>query len=674
MATYFVHPRGTGNTCQQFRNPETPAPNLQVLFEVISDETLREIDVGLQANDEILVTGEIRGTQSNPYSAYAIADCRFFTNLTGGVTIRNWESFDPQPNNPLLRPMPKQGVLRGDIRVSSVFVYNPTDETWSAELSSLPSVGNNTYTAPPSLSAVIYNWAVHEPTGKYRGHLRRAATAADVQQVRNSWHFDQATKILKMRITDADGNPIDETVSPPLHPSNVTSFMLNNVNSLLTVQRPVGWVIKDLYTANAYAAGGAYQISTENAQGCTISNCISLDAAGHHYFGHTGDTAPSAPDTVRNKIENCVGNSLYGAPSDNTNPFTESGFACPISCNGPSAADFLSSGNRWYVDSPLDPTGEPLYPVRSRGATSMGSGSKQNFALRFEILRDRFDFLDSRDFNANGRFLAFRTKLPDEVDLIDPTFDSLPCKFTECTFTNAAPLVVAADVSTYPTAIGFRDCVFTTRASDGTEPAIEPTASPYGFGLGIADPSAPRRVVVMEACTIVMNLDHPQAFFTSPLFILARHTTLIMRGCVIIDTGARAQQQQAAMFFYYDDPGNAKGTRLSVTDSLIYFANLTGTRRLVSNDLLLNEPQDNARQFDGNCYVNVNLFSNHDQFVDQANFISPSGVDRAPDARGLTFPVFIPSVLTQVVRTWWSDNPVRTRAIQNLLKLETLLP
>jgi hypothetical protein len=649
MANYYVHPSGTGTTQAQMQNAATPAPSINRLFAAVSAGT------GFVEGDVVYVSGIIRGTAANPERSFA--NYNFAGNPAGavGVTFTPWTTAEPNPGALTI----SQPFLRGDVPI--------TGGSWTAS--------GNTYTYTLAtgldLTAVLFRWGrVVEQQGRHFGHLKWVVDAATVATTDNSWFYDSATGVLTIRITDRFGTLLSGAGSAPSTSASTpdVSFVIGNTSTpaLICLQNANRCTIRGFMTANAYQTNGTYQLCTSDSSNCVIEDCHSIDGASHHYFGHTGTPSPAQTGNV---IRRCSGRGYYGAATtldSNTGSFS------PFFVVGRPATNHVVEDCEWYAHVVLSPSCQPLFTAKTPSAgfiTSLDGSTTESptYPMSGCVMRRNVVRHTNPTAHAGGGafILVNGAYAPATFVATDPS--TYPLVIEDCSFENVHAFAFGGAGTAQTQHVAMRRCLIDLRGVGSAWTSASPTPTCTAMRWTTISGT---KYCLFERCVIVINSDHFSAGFQGHGIEVNTGNTVRFRGCTIIDVGLRSVGQVSNMFRYATPSGS--GTFI-VEDSIIAFANATGTRRLIANEDAAWTATEAKRQFSGNCYVNVGTFMADTDFDTAAEFLNTStGIDRTGVA--INGCVFSDPYTYGLIGAWANKSELRNSALSSMTSRRMWVP
>ena len=589
---FYVSSWGSDSvTFDQSKAPATPAATISKIFALVA------ANGGFLEGDKVCISGTIRGTQADPVAGYALYN--FALNQVG-VEFGPWLDSDGAPagSNKLIPP-----VLRGDVSF---------DASWTNVGA---GVHSRTFALPSGVtevSGICYRWGyVKARDGRMQAHLAAQPDVSTVTTGTNRFFRNTGTNLLTITVT----NPAGTAVATAMGAGDVT-FCVSGpaTNALLCLQNARNCRIWGLATANTAGGTGIYHISTENAIGCTIEDCVCIDGGGHHAFGHTGLISA---ETSYNVIRRCsvVGGMIgYGATIH-----AVIRVARPFSYFGGTLTGNIIE-DCWAQSKPcLTPAGGETYPGATSGGgygpvsiVGMNAGASSGNIVR------RCTFIGG-DQATNGSPAGLELgggAIPSEADTYTPT--AYPVQFIDCTFEEFATLGTVSNGNN-PIASSFKRCVFTggpsirIAASSSTNAMLRFTAG----GGGTAGKH------LLQDCLAVADFTHTTVGSTGFFIDLPTNIDLVIDGSALLDVALGAR---TAGICY---PTSATGNKLRMRNSLLGAAYTRGNMKLMVVDSSFTDAQISAS---GNTYLNIDTdvysaLSTRNAFAEWVATIDATGVE-----------------------------------------------
>lgn len=550
-------------TFAQSQVAATPAATISKIF------TLVAANGGFKEGDKVCVSGTIRGTVADPVAGYALYN--FALNQVG-VEFGPWLDSDGAPSggNKLVPP-----VLRGDI---------PFDASWT-------NVGGGVHTrtfALPSgvteVTAVLYRWGlVTARDGRVQAHLAAQPDVSTVTGGTNRFFRNTGTNLLTITVT----NPAGTAVTSSLASGDITFCVSGTAtNALLCLQNAKNCRVWGFTTANTSGGTGIYHISTENADGCVIEDCVAVDGGGHHAYGHTGLNSAS---TTNNVIRRCsVVGGMYGVGASIS---ATARVARPFSLFGGTLTGNVIEDCYAVCRPVLNPAGAETYAGATSGGgygpvsiVGMTSGGAANNVVR----RCTFIMADQATNGSPANLELGGGATVSEANTY--TVSAYPATFTQCTFQDAATLGFQANGVFY-IAAAFDRCVFTggptirVAAGSSTNAAIRPVGGSSGGGK-----------YLFKDSLAVANFSHTTVGTTGFFFELIANVDLAVDGCAVLDTALASRTYGV---FY---PSSASNNKLRVRNSLLGSVYTRTNSKLLVVDSSF---PDNQLECSGNTYLNI---------------------------------------------------------------------
>lgn len=646
MASYYVHPSGTGATQAQCQSASTPAPSLNRLFSFVSGGT------GFADGDVIYVAGQIRGTAANPEYGYASYN---LGAAAVAITFQPWGIDQPNPAGLTLSPP----LLRGDAPCGS-FTWNVAG--YYVIDAALPT--------GKAVSGVTYRWGeVKNRDGVPMAHLTYTTSTANCAATANSFYYNSGTGVLYVNVT----NPVGTQITGGTLASGLVGYMTEDGNSLLELQNARNCTIRGMATANTCAYYGIYHVNTTNATGCVIEDCHSLDGASHHYFGHTG----SNPDTTgSNVIRRCSGRRGYGTFTSG-NPASAGSFYGISNFSGATLNNMVNEDLDYQPGMVLSPAGVELYTGVSRtfgvGAHVAGDTSGQTGNI---IRRSSFRCRQGGGATTAGAISIVGATPPSGLVANNPA--TYPVLYQDCYLGIGFGGVATpgAGVTTHRAYAAFQRCTFDHLAggsvfTSGT-PIVGANYSNICWNFNIAIGSDDRSYL-FDRCTFIVDMDTlGSGSVFNNLFYLANSTTLRFQGCTFLMVGRNSSSNNQYVFTW---TSNAATSSVICSDSIFCFPFATSNdRELCANDTtwLAN---DTRRQFSRNFYIGLSKFSQDSAFDTGAEWcnastgVDTSGVYYNSVITATGWPLFEASTLRADLARWANNSTLRRTAVSSLASL-----